>query len=232
MTEPLEVYIERIQPAVERYVRRHVRDRDDAAEIIGYVSLAITRSWANFRGECPPEAYAIRVAANAVKNYFTRVQSKRSLEFSLSEWNEGFQLQHAGELSGPYKQLESVASVETLLAEMETCCNPVEKGVVRMLYQGISLDEISKLTGMNPSSVRSHFLRARKKLLAHLLCQTPDLLGGREVVLKTAQRQIQRDPNFLTEAEYDALSDVTTKATNEHLRSAMLKLAPYIEEVG
>jgi RNA polymerase sigma factor (sigma-70 family) len=232
MIEPLDDYIERIRPAVERYVGSHIRDRDDSAEVTSYVFLAITRSWANFRGDCPPEAYAVRVAANAVKNYFTRIKTKHSLEFSLGEWIESFQLQQTVRDVGPYQQLESAEWVATLISEMEACCSPMEQGVVKMFYQGMSLDDIAKLTGMNASSVRSHFLRARKKLLAHLLVANPELLGGREIVLQTAKRLAVAEPNLLSKEESAALFDSSCKETNEHLRSAMLKLAQHLGGIG
>lgn len=224
-TRALDRFVRQVRPAIERYVSKRVRNRDHAEEIVSRVFEALARNWASFRGECPTEAYVVLIAANALKNYYSRDLQKLSRQISLDEWAETFGLQHGEDLACPYRRLENAAWVEDLLAEMERCCSPVECGVIGMYYQGHTFEQISTLTGMNPSTVRGHFLRGRRKLLVQILLHAPHLLGGDGAL----ERSIEQNPNLLSEAERTAV--LTRQGPADVLRAAMLKLAPYLEEV-
>ena len=228
-TQELDRFARQVRPVIERYVSKRVRNRDHAEEIVSRVFEALARTWSTFRGECPTEAYVVFIAANALKNYYSRDLQKLARQISLDQWVETYSLQHDAELACPYRRLEDADWVDDLLTEMNRCCSPVECGVIGMYYQGHTFDQISTLIGMNAATVRGHFLRGRRKLLVQMLLNAPHLLGGEETVARAIERIQEADPGLLSEAEMAALS--TRQGSAELLRGAMLKLAPHLEGV-
>jgi RNA polymerase sigma factor (sigma-70 family) len=226
--EELDRFVKTVRPTIERYVAKRVRNRDHAEEIVSRVFEALVRSWGAFRGDCPTEAYVVFIAANALKNYYSRDLQKISVQISLDDWVETFSLQHDTDLACPYRRLDTASWVDSLLREMKNCCSQVECGVVGMFYQGQTLDEISSLTGMNAATVRGHFLRARKKLLGHLYLEAPQFLGGEAAVLAVVDRMERTQPDMFSNEEISALR--SRKGTAELIRGAMLKIAPFLDQ--
>jgi RNA polymerase sigma factor (sigma-70 family) len=216
----------RIRPTVEKYVARRVRNKDHAEEIVSRVFEALARSWSTFRGDCPPDAYVIRIAANALKNYYERDLARQSRQISLDVWCEEFCLQQQTSAPGPDFEVHQRDEVESLIREMQKVCTPVECAVVELIYQGHTMDEIATLLALNSATVRSHFLRGRERLLAHLLLEAPDLLGGIDAIFAAVRRLETSAGSALTKEEADAI--LLRKGPIGVLRKAMLKLAPYL----
>jgi RNA polymerase sigma factor (sigma-70 family) len=222
----LEALATRIRPTVERYVAKRVRNRDHCEEIVSRVFEALVRSWPTFRQDCPPDAYVIRIAANALKNYYERDLAKQKRQISLDVWCEGFCLQQASASPGPELEVHQRDEVQSLLKEMERICSPVECAVVELVYQGHTMDEIATLLALKSGTVRTHFLRGRERLLAHLLVEAPDLLGGLDAVHAAVRRLEAAAGEGLTKQESEAI--LLRNGSITILRKAMLKLAPYL----
>src|SRR5579862_5056531 len=92
--DKLDRFVRQVRPSIERYVAKRVRNRDHVEEIVSRVFEALVRTWGSFRGECPSEAYAILIASNALKNYYSRDLQKSSRQISLDDWVESYTLQH------------------------------------------------------------------------------------------------------------------------------------------
>ena len=222
----LEELVVRIRPSITGYVSNRVRNRDHQEEIVSRVFEALARSWSSFRGDCPADAFAIRIAANAVKNYYERDLAKQSRQISLDIWCEEFCLQHTAGVSGPHLEVHLRDEVDSLLKEMQKACSEIECAVVELVYQGNTMDEIGSLLDLKAATVRSHFLRGRERLLAHLLVEAPDLLGGLDAVTAAVKR-LETDPGeALSREEAEAIR--LRKGPATVLRKAMLKLAPYL----
>ncbi len=221
----LEEFAASVLPTLERYISKRIRNRDHRDEVVSRVLAALARSFESFRGECPPEAFAIAIAANAVRNYYERDLKKESRSISLESWCESFCVQHQDCDPGPYHQVHLREEVRGLLDLMRQACNPTECAVVELVYQGNSLDEAADLLGLKPATVRSHFLRGREKLLAHLLVAAPEYLGGPEGVDEAIQR-MEASGIRLTTEETSAIQK--REGAAPILRRAMLKLAPYL----
>jgi RNA polymerase sigma factor (sigma-70 family) len=220
----------RIRPVIERYVAKRVRNLDHRDEIVSRVFEALTRAWPNFRGECPPDAYVVRIAANALKNYYERDLARSSRQISLDVWCEEFCLQQSSAAPGPDVEVEQREEVEGLIREMKKVCSPIECSVVELVYQGHTMDEIANLLALNAATVRSHFLRGRERLLAHLLLEAPDLLGGMDAVHAAVRRLETGGGSELSKEEAEAV--LLRKGSAGTLRKAMLKLAPYLGVVA
>lgn len=216
----------RIRPTIERYVSKRVRNPDHCEEIVSRVFEALARSWPSFRGECPADAYVVRIAANALKNYYERDLAKLKRSISLDVWCEEFCLQQSTHVAGPDVEIIRRDEVESLLKEMKRICSPIECAVVGLVYQGHTMDEIATLLALNSATVRSHFLRGRERLLAHLLVEAPDLLGGLDAVHAAVRRLESSSGAGLTKQEVEAV--LLRNGSIGTLRKAMLKLAPYL----
>ena len=216
----------RIRPTIERYVGKRVRNVDHRDEIVSRVFEALTRSWPSFRGECPPDAYVVRIASNALKNYYERDLARHSRQISLDIWCEEFCLQQNTASPGPDVEVHQRDEAEGLIREMQKVCSPIECAVVELVYQGNTMDEIATLLALNAATVRSHFLRGRERLLAHLLVEAPDYLGGMDAVRGAIRRLETGAGTDLSKEEAEAV--LLRKGPAVTLRKAMLKLAPYL----
>lgn len=216
----------KVRPKVLRYVSARIRNVDHREEVISRVFQALVRSWSNFRGECPPEAFVLRIAANAVKNYYERDLARQSRNISLENWCEEFCLQQNTALPGPHQQVHARAEVEGLLKEIHKVCSPVECTVVELVYQGNTMEEIATLLDMKPVTVRTHVLRGRGRLLAHLVREAPDFLGGTDAVFAAVRRLRKSKEKDITDEEIAAING--TNKSETLLRQAMIKIAPYL----
>jgi len=63
---------------------------------------------------------------------------------------------------------------------MREACSEPEYRVIVMMSQGDSAEEVGEMLGMKRPTVKSHHLRGKRKLLAHLFTNYVDLLGGQE----------------------------------------------------
>ena len=222
----LEKLVIEMRPEVERYVRYRIRNKEHQEEVVSRVFEALVRSWPNFRGDCPASAFVIRITANAVKNYYDRDLARFSRQISLDVWCERFCLQQIDNEPGPHLEAQMRDEVQGLLREMSKACSDTECSVLELVYQAYTMDEISTLLGLPGPTVRSHVLRGRERLLAHLLVEAPDLLGGTEAI-DAAVRRLETGANAsLSREEAEAVRQ--RKGPAPLLRKAMLKLAPYL----
>ena len=222
----LDRVIDQVRPLIMRYVTRRIRNRDHAEEVISRIFEALVRTWGNFRGDCPVDAYAVRLAANAVKNYYARDLAKQSRQISFEDWRENVCLQQKTGDVGPYEEVAVKEQVLSLITEMQKVCSPTECAVINLVYQGNSMDEIASLLSLKGATVRSHFLRGREHLLAHLLVKAPDLLGGDELIEAAILKLRGQGTGSLSNDEVQAIR--SRKGPAPLLRKAMLKIAPFL----
>jgi len=170
------------------------------------------------------EAYAMRASANAVKNYYERDIPRWSSKVSLEEWAENYDLHRGGANPCPDQGIGMRDLAVKLFEEMKSCCSPIECSVALLFFRGCAFDEIARDINMNPVTVRSHFKRAREKLLHHLWLNAPDLLGGQEQVLAVLQKL--EASGEITSFEAEAVRERAGGASI--LRGALLKVASHL----
>lgn len=213
----------RVRPTLTRWVRRRVRSDDHCEEVVQKVFYALAKNQTNFGPESM-EAYAMRAAANAVKNYYERDLPRWSSRISLENWAENYVVQRQGGEPCPDQGIGMRDLAVRLFDEMKTCCSPIERSVAMLFFQGSSFDEISKDINMNAVTVRSHFKRAREKLLQHLWLNSPDLLGGQDQVLTVLNTLVLKGE--LSDHEAEAVRE--RKGGASTLRAALLKVATHL----
>jgi RNA polymerase sigma-70 factor (ECF subfamily) len=214
-----------LRPLVSGYIRPRTRRAEDAEDLIQNVFLRASRNLTAFRGDCPFSQWIIRIAANELKNYYERTLPGLSRNLSLDfDWENSLGPQQPETDPGPYTATEDRSLIQQLVEVARSVCGKDEFAVLMMFYQGESLEEIGGLLQMKGATVRSHFLRARGKLLAHLLLHEPSLLGGSEAVraaIETARREGLID-------ERESKSFARFDPRSELCRAACIKVARYL----
>ncbi len=118
---------------------------------------------------------------------------------------------------------QTQAMLERIVKEV---CSDAERRVILMHAQRETPEAIAQMLHIKPATVRTHLMRGRVKVLAHLIQNRPDLLGGAAAV-QNAIQSLERDGGVpLTEAERRALQTPNPNQTD--LRRAALKLAKYL----
>lgn len=212
------------RPWIDGYVRKRARTVDDAEDLVQNIFLRAARNLANFRGECSFPQWLLRIAANELKNYYERVLGRQPSQLHPTHEKISLDLQQAGGEPGPYERTEARLDAEAVLEVARSACSEVEVAVLMMVYQGESMEEIAELSGMNAATVRSHFLRARGKLLARLMVDRPDMVGGVPAI-EAAMNRLRAEGAV---SEREEIAAQAPSARSEAFRSVCIKIARYL----
>lgn len=212
---------------LHRYFVKRVRTPDDADTLVQRSFLAAINALPGFRGDCPFERWLWRIAAHECVRYYKQ-KAKASAEVSFEELSEsGGGVQHLTSYE-PLLESEDRAVAQILLESARKWCSPAEFQVMMLFYRTESFDEVADLLDMNAATARSHFLRGRANLLAHLILEQPEMLGGVEAVRQSIESS--RAAESFSDAEIQALSNPAT--SSKAFRSACIKVARHLPTEG
>ena len=137
--------VRRYGPMVYRMAYAQTRSRQDADDIFQEVFLRYHRSAPAFASEAHQKAWLLRVTANCSKSLV------------LSPWRR-----RAAPLEDVYAYTDPEESaVDAALARMPDKYLSV---IHLFYYEGYDTEEIGRILGRRPSTVRSQLTRARQKL--------------------------------------------------------------------
>lgn len=202
---------------INRFFRRHARTPDHADDLTQDVLLCAIRRYPSFRGDCPVKHWALSIAAARLKNYYNRDLMKDAV---LDPWDAEADRLHEGSAATDAILVED--TIHKILEHARSVCSEIEFRTVMFRYQGRTMEEIAVLEHSNPATMRSHLLRGRKKLLADLICNQPDLVGG-IAAIEAALSRLSEVTAAITGKEIEAWQK--RKCTSEAYRSLCLKLA-------
>jgi len=212
----------RIQPAIERTIKRQIRNEDDRKDLLSRVLEEIWLKWDSVRVARTKDAYVIGITSNTVIDFITRDKKKLRNQIRLTDWNQD--LHQVASNPAPYLDVELRDFGERLKERMLEACTPDERHVMTLVLKGNEIREVAGVLKMNERTVRSHFLRGRANLLAHLRIHAPDLLGGEDHLIGITERYANDLDVRLTHAEIDEIRSPSGRLTI--LKQAMLKIAP------
>ena len=212
------------RPLIESYLGKRTRSLDDRDDLVQNVMLRAARNLNSFRSDCPISQWMLRIAANELKNYYERTLSRRTESTDEFDWESFAGAQHSDEGPGPYEQTDERVATSQLVGIAREVCNESEFAVLMMFYQDESLEEIGRMLEMKSATARSHFLRARAKLLAHLVSSRPEFVGGIEAIRAAEVRALEGQELNPREAEAFARRD----GKSELFRTACLKVARHL----
>lgn len=221
--ESLTRSLEDLRPRVKAFLIGKARSRQDAEDLTQQTMMIAFQHLENFRGECPLSHWVFRIAARACLRYYRRL---RGAEVPLDEIVDlGPQRAQRDDPEETPDLVDGRLWLEKVLRLAQAVCTQVEFRVIMMSYQLGSLDEVGEILKMNGATVRSHFLRGRSNLIANLILEEPELVGG-EAVVRQAIDRVVHQPDGFTKQELDALKSPSVRS--KAYRSACLKIAKHL----
>jgi RNA polymerase sigma-70 factor (ECF subfamily) len=215
-----DLLVEKERPRLLTYLSRKVRTREDAENLLQDILLSAYRHLNCFRGDCPFDKWLWRIAANACIHYY-RQSGRTPKHISLDQPETEALVQQSAQ-ENPLKGTEERILADQALEIARSVCSKTELQVMMFFYRTGSMEEVAGLMEMNPATVRSHFLRARANLLAHLFANDPEWLGGRDAI-QVAINQVQASADPFTPEELGSIDQ--PEQSGKTFRKACLKIA-------
>ncbi|MCX7994059.1 MAG: sigma-70 family RNA polymerase sigma factor [Fimbriimonadales bacterium] len=223
----LEALLEECRLRLQRYFRTRARSAEDCEDLVQEVLLRVSNALPKTELNAPFDHWLYRIAANCLITYYSRVH--RHHETAFTQLSNPESIDHLQQDSFEASLLERIADEQTqamLVRVVKEVCSDAEQRVILMHAQHETPSAIAQMLQMSPATVRTHLMRGRAKVLAHLIQHRPELLGGAHAI-QEAVAALERDGNTpLTEAERRALQEPKPNQTD--LRRAALKLAKYL----
>jgi len=170
--------LEAQRPWLGRFCLKRARTREDAEDLEQEILVSACAGLEKFRQQCPFSLWLLNIAKNRLTNYYERVIPGYGRSTSLETIRECdlWEVQQTQDPPCPERLVEENWFAEQLRNEARKACHGDQFRVVLLRLQDESPKEIADLLQMNEATVRSHWLRGRRRLQAHLLRHRPDLL--------------------------------------------------------
>jgi RNA polymerase sigma factor (sigma-70 family) len=204
------------------YVRRKLTgvDAEDLVQDI-YCTAWLKRT--EFEGRSPFGTYLLGIANNLILH---EIRNKgRSMQAGLAKIFYKTVQQDTVDVALVDRMLTQDVR-QRLEAHLTACCSPAEIEVLRFFFVGMAPEEIATALHLKPATVRSHILRGRSKLLAHIILEDKDLIGGDEGIAQALEETKQDAETALTPEEEEAFAH--PKGNKKAFYAACLKVARYL----
>jgi len=136
---------------------RIVQSAEDAEEVMQDTILKfVTMPWRPMR-EAQVSAW---LARTCIRASIDKLRARKREALFLEEYARDA-------ASGPEEapEIPAEASAARVMAAMQQLPDPSRLVVTLVLAEGLDYEEIARYTGMNPSTLRSHFLRGKQRLV-------------------------------------------------------------------
>jgi RNA polymerase sigma-70 factor (ECF subfamily) len=151
----------RIKPVVERTVRRLLGRLDgDGEDIVQIALVELIESIANYRGECPLDAWVSAVSANVVYKHIRRRRLERNI-FACTVGESEFPEESTSEPTVTAQFREAIKRIAEHLEGMNR-----DRAWAFVLHDvcGYSLDEVAHICGVSSVAAQSRLVRGRRDL--------------------------------------------------------------------
>ncbi len=152
--------VERYRNYVFTLVMRFTGNREDAEEIAQDIFVKAYRSLADFRGASKFSTWLYTIMHNTCISF---LRKKKVATISIDGTNTPVQLENygSGSRANPLEQ----KSKHLLVNEAIGLLSPDDRQVISLFYKGEqSLDEIGRIMGLEPNTVKVKLHRARTRL--------------------------------------------------------------------
>jgi len=183
-TNAFTVLVDRYKDLVFTLALRMVKNREEAEEVSQDTFIKVYNSLNRFKGDSKFSTWIYRVAYNTCLD---RLKKNKRQEYTVAidEYTE-HQVKTLENALDALEEQEKQLAIKKCLEML-----PSEDSFILTLYyfEELSLDEISKITGLKPNNVKVKLFRNRKKL-ATILKQhlEPEIIESYEGTYRTAFR--------------------------------------------
>ncbi len=183
-TNAFTVLVDRYKDLVFTLALRMVKNREEAEEVSQDTFIKVYNSLNRFKGDSKFSTWIYRVAYNTCLD---RLKKNKRQEYTVAidEYTE-HQVKTLENALDALEEQEKQLAIKKCLEML-----PSEDSFILTLYyfEELSLDEISKITGLKPNNVKVKLFRSRKKL-ATILKQhlEPEIIESYEGIYRTAFR--------------------------------------------
>ncbi|MBN1301681.1 MAG: RNA polymerase sigma factor [Melioribacteraceae bacterium] len=150
------------QPKIYWHARRMLGNHDDADELMQEVLLVIYNKLNSFRFDSNLSTWIYKITSTRAINFIKRKNVKRFLRISDSkELLDGQNLHAAKDI---IKNIEDKEKIDLINHQLQKL--PVKQREVFILrnFEGLSYDEINKITGQSVGALKANYFHALKKI--------------------------------------------------------------------
>ena len=183
-TNAFTVLVYRYKDLVFTLALRMVKNREEAEEVSQDTFIKVYNSLNRFKGDYKFSTWIYRVAYNTCLDWLKK-NKRQEYTVAIYEYTE-HQVKTLENALDALEEQEKQLAIKKCLEML-----PSEDSFILTLYyfEELSLDEISKITGLKPNNVKVKLFRSRKKL-ATILKQhlEPEIIESYEGIYRTSFR--------------------------------------------
>jgi RNA polymerase sigma-70 factor, ECF subfamily len=158
--------VRRHAAAVNRYLRLKCGDLHLAEDITQDTFRKMHQNLKSFKGGSSLKTWLFTIAGNTYLDH-VRKTGREGRQMSMDDCmvNPSLQLADSNPASNPYAQASRREQVDMLYSAINTELTSRQREVVLLQMQGLSYDEMTRVTGMEAGTVGKTLNDARKKLM-------------------------------------------------------------------
>ena len=168
--------IQKHQPSIFLMVHRHLRQREEAEDVVQQVFLKAFQHLGNFRGESKFYTWLYTIALNLVRNHVRQRKIRRmdSLDMSATDDNSRHP-QWPDNSPSPEEIAHHRSELERVRVAVESLTDEHRSIFTLHYFQHLSLQEVAARIGRPVGTVKVYLHRARKMVLKHVTSQSTGL---------------------------------------------------------
>jgi RNA polymerase sigma-70 factor (ECF subfamily) len=197
--EAFRVLVERYQSKMLRLVAQIIRSREDAEDIVQESFVKAYSSLGSFRGQSSFYTWLYRISFNLAIDWKRRAARRGGDKHELTDIEQGKVTASVPEAETPSDQMyrkEQSRLINVALAQLTEEHRAV---IVLREIDGLSYEEIAKVTGSTLGTVMSRLHYARKKLQVALQEIRPD---SHEVGIQIPEKNFSNEKSNVKQAVY------------------------------
>lgn len=160
--------VEKYQKKVFQVAFSMLGDKDEALDILQEVFIKAFRSYKGFRFNASPETWLIKITINRVRDYLRKEKLRRFLFLKTGNIPTN-QINMIADSNQSPEEILNEKQFQASLIAFQNGLKGREKEIFALKFgSGYTIREISKLSGISQSAVKTYLYRALEKAQRHL----------------------------------------------------------------
>lgn len=160
-------FIRLYQQRVYRLVLAQTSDADLAEELTQECFIRAFQKQSGFRGDCQVFTWLARIAINLVRDHYRNRKLalwRRLIRFDRSEPEQQLAEEVRDPASTPEEHLLRRERLQRVSDRIRDLSGPQREALLLSAVEGLTIDEIARVTNRRPGTVKSHLHRAMMNL--------------------------------------------------------------------